>query len=379
MSIWIALIPVSFLFITLSIVILVYDQTPHIPLIFTAALAAAVAYARKTPWKTIHNGIVHGISLGMGAILILMIVGTMIGTWILGGIVPAMIYYGLKIFSPGYFLVATMLICSVVALGTGSSWSTIGTVGVALVGVGHGLGVPLPMVAGAIVSGAYFGDKMSPLSDTTNLAPAIAGTDLFTHIRHMLYTTIPSYLFAGVLYVLLGRRFAGNGSDTTQLDLMLTTLKDQFTIHPTLLLAPVLVILLAVRRVPPLPAILGGTVLGGLFALFVQHSPLPTVIEAAYTGYVSQTNVASVDALLSRGGTGPPSQKPVPLSRRRRHLDISPNPLEQLRCLYHSCSGCQSVSISTLCLSKSCESVIINLLRLHRDYYGKDTPIIRRT
>jgi len=307
MPVWIALIPVSFLFITLSIVILVYDQTPHIPLIFAAALAAAVAYARKTPWKTIHNGIVHGISLGMGAILILMIVGTMIGTWILGGIVPAMIYYGLKIFSPGYFLVATMLICSVVALGTGTSWSTIGTVGVALVGVGHGLGVPLPMVAGAIVSGVYFGDKMSPLSDTTNLAPAIAGTDLFTHIRHMLYTTIPSYLFAGVLYVLLGRRFAGNGSDTTQLDLMLTTLKDQFTIHPTLLLAP------------------------------------------------------------------------VPLSRRRRHLDISPNPLEQLRCLYHSCSGCQSVSISTLCLSKSCESVIINLLRLHRDYYGKDTPIIRRT
>ena len=174
----IALIPVLFLIASLSVTIVLFKQDPHIPLISAAAVAALVAAGYKHPWKEIRDGMVHGISLAMGAILILMIVGTLIGTWISGGVVPSMIYYGLKILSPGIFLVATLIICSVVSLGTGSSWSTAGTIGVALIGVGHGLGIPIPMVAGAIISGAYFGDKMSPLSDTTNLAPAVAGTDV---------------------------------------------------------------------------------------------------------------------------------------------------------------------------------------------------------
>ena len=169
----------------------------------------------------LNEGMIASISRGMGAILILMAVGALIGAWIIGGIVPTMIYYGLKVFSPGAFLFMAVIICSVVSLGTGSSWGTIGTVGVALMGVGEGLGVPLPMVAGAIVSGAYFGDKMSPLSDTTNLAPAVAGTDLFTHIRHMVYTTTPSYLLTLVFFGLLGLRFAGQDSDAAELNRML--------------------------------------------------------------------------------------------------------------------------------------------------------------
>ncbi len=158
-----ALIPVIFLIVALSLTIGVFKQPPHIPLIGAAAVAACVAIVLKHPWKEIHEGMVHGITLAMGAILILMVVGTMIGTWIMGGIVPSMIYYGLKVLSPGIFLAATLIICSIVSLGTGSSWSTAGTVGVALIGVGQGLGVPVAMVAGAIISGAYFGDKMSPL------------------------------------------------------------------------------------------------------------------------------------------------------------------------------------------------------------------------
>jgi NhaC family Na+:H+ antiporter len=245
---------------------------------------------------------VHGITLAMGAILILMVVGTMIGTWITGGIVPSMIYYGLKVLSPGIFLVATLIICSIVSLGTGSSWSTAGTVGVALVGVGQGLGVPVAMVAGAIISGAYFGDKMSPLSDTTNLAPAVAGTDLFSHIRHMVYTTGPGYIIAIILYGLLGTRFSGGGMRAENIEVILSTIKSSFFIHPILLLPPLLVIVMVVKKIPPLPALLGGTALGGIFALVAQSKPLAEVIQAAQSGYVSQSGVKMVDDLLTRGG-----------------------------------------------------------------------------
>ena len=205
----VALLPVIFLIGALVLTISVYGLSPHLPLIAAAAVAGAVAVWHGIPWKDVQAGMVDGINLAMGAILILMVVGTMIGTWILGGVVPTMIFYGLKILSPGIFLVATMLICSIVSLGTGSSWSTAGTVGLALIGVGAALGIPLPMVAGAIISGAYFGDKMSPLSDTTNLAPAMAGTDVFSHIRHMVYTTAPAYIIALILYAVIGARYAG--------------------------------------------------------------------------------------------------------------------------------------------------------------------------
>ena len=237
-SLGVALIPVIFLIGALALVISVYELTPHIPLILAAAVAAVVAVAHGVSWKEVQEGMVHGINLAMGAILILMIVGTMIGTWILGGVVPSMIYYGLKVLSPGIFLIATLVISSIVSLGTGSSWSTAGTVGVALIGVGDALGIPLPMVAGAIVSGAYFGDKMSPLSDTTNLAPAVAGTDVFTHVRHMMYTSAPAYLIALILFGILGLRYAGGALETQSIDTMLVTMQANFSINLWLLLPP---------------------------------------------------------------------------------------------------------------------------------------------
>ncbi len=298
----IALIPVLFLIVALSITIGVFKLSPHIPLILAAAVAALIAALYKHPWKEVQEGMVHGITLAMSAILILMIVGTMIGTWIAGGIVPSMIYYGLKVLSPAIFLVATLVICSIVSLGTGSSWSTAGTVGVALIGVGQGLGIPVPMVAGAIISGAYFGDKMSPLSDTTNLAPAVAGTDLFSHIRHMVYTTTPGYILSLVLYGLIGTRFSRGALDTQGVETILSTIKSNFFIHPVLLLPPIFVIIMVVKRIPPLPALLGGTILGGVFAMLTQSSSLKDVIQAAQSGYVSETGVKMVDDLLTRGG-----------------------------------------------------------------------------
>lgn len=297
-----ALLPVAFLIAALSVTIGLFKQDPHIAIIIAAAVAAAVAVFHGHPWKEIQDGMVHGITLAMGAVLILMIVGMMIGTWIQGGIVPTMIFYGLKVLSPGLFLVATLIICSIVSLGTGSSWSTAGTVGVALIGVGRGLGIPVAMVAGAIVSGAYFGDKMSPLSDTTNLAPAVAGTDLFSHIRHMVYTTVPGYVLSLILYGVIGAQFAGGIIDSQNIQTILTTLKSNFFIHPILLLPPVLVIIMVIKKVPPLPALLGGTILGGIFAMAAQSQSLAGVIQAAKSGFVSETGVAMVDDLLTRGG-----------------------------------------------------------------------------
>jgi NhaC family Na+:H+ antiporter len=298
----IAFIPVVFLVIALSVTIGIFKLSPHIPLIAAAAVAACVAVIHKHPWKEIQDGMVHGITLAMSAILILMVVGTMIGTWILGGVVPTMIFYGLKVLSPGIFLLATLIICSIVSLGTGSSWSTAGTVGVALVGVGQGLGIPVAMIGGAIISGAYFGDKMSPLSDTTNLAPAVAGTDLFSHIRHMVYTTAPGYVLCIILYGLIGTRFAGGVLETGKVETILSTIKLNFFVHPILLLPPLLVIVMVVKKIPPLPALLAGTLLGGIFAMATQSGSLSDVINVAHSGFVSQTGVGMVDELLTRGG-----------------------------------------------------------------------------
>ncbi len=297
-----ALIPVIFLVLALFVTIVLLDQSAHIPLILAAAVAACVAVYLNYSWGEILSGMVHGINLAMGALLILMVVGLMIGTWISGGIVPTMIYYGLKVLSPGIFLGATMIICSIISIGTGSSWSTAGTVGVALIGVGQGLGVPTAMVAGAIISGAYFGDKMSPLSDTTNLAPAVAGTDLFSHIRHMVYTVVPAYVISLGLYVFLGARFSGGVLESQNIETMLSTIKSQFFIHPLLLLPPLLVVVMVVLKIPPLPALLGGTLLGAVFAVLSQSRSLGEIVQAAHSGYVSNSGVAMVDDLLSRGG-----------------------------------------------------------------------------
>lgn len=302
MTFWKAMLPIGYLAIALIYTLRFLGGDPHIPILSAAVVGALVAVLSGYKWVDIQEGIVVTIKMSMGAILILMIIGMVIGTWILAGIVPTMIYYGLQLIAPGIFLVATALICAIVSVATGSSWTTAGTVGIALIGVGEGFGIPLPMVAGAIISGAYFGDKMSPLSDTTNLAPAMAGAKLFDHIRHMVYTTGPSLLIALVLYAILGLRYRQSNLDLEGIRLILDGIESHFTVSVWLLLPPLLVIVMVIRRIPAIPGLIGGTVLGGLFAAVFQGSGLTEIVRAAHYGFVSNSGLESVDSLLTRGG-----------------------------------------------------------------------------
>lgn len=297
-----AMIPVIFLVLALVFTLKVLGGDPHIPILASAAVASLVAMKRGFKWGELEKGIVETIKMSMSAILILMIIGTIIGTWILAGVVPTMVYYGLKIISPGIFLVATTLICAIVSIATGSSWTTAGTVGIALIGVGKGLGIPVEIVAGAIISGAYFGDKMSPLSDTTNLAPAMAGASLFDHIRHMLYTTGPSLVIALIIYGIMGVKYSGNNIDAVGINSILEGLSAQFTISPVLLIPPVLVIVMVVFKTPAIPGLIGGTIIGGIFAAIFQGAGMSDIISAAHYGYESATGVEAIDSLLSNGG-----------------------------------------------------------------------------
>lgn len=298
-----ALIPILFLILCLSITIIKYHGSPHIPIIFSTIVASLIGVKNGISWRDLEEGIIHTITISMQATLILIIIGTVIGAWMLAGIVPTMICYGLSILTPSIFLVATCLICAVVSTATGSSWTTAGTIGIALCGVGQGLGVPLPMTAGAIVSGAYFGDKMSPLSDTTNLAPAMAGTTLFEHVHHMIYTTAPSMTIALVIYGIMGLSYRNHSVNLQLTEQIIQAMHSQFTINPLLLIPPLIVIIIVIKKVPAIPGLMTGTLLGIIFALiFQKNCDWGTIVQVLQSGYKSQTGVASIDSLLSRGG-----------------------------------------------------------------------------
>jgi len=301
---WLSLVPVAFLvgFLFLSVVYLAeLELTTHVPLILAAVVAAIVASRLGLRWLDIQEGMEKGIHKAIGACLILLVIGMLVGSWIQSGIVPTMIFYGLKLLTPSIFLLATCIVCALVSLATGSSWSTAATVGIALIGVGQGLGIPRPRVAGAIISGAYFGDKMSPLSDTTNLAPAMAGAQLFDHIRHMLFTTGPSLLVSLVIFGLLGIGAEGK-LDTVQVDGILAALQKGFVLHPLLLVPPLGVIALVVLRLPAVPALIAGWLLGSVLAVAVQGASAGQALAVSYSGMASDTGHKLVDSLLSRGG-----------------------------------------------------------------------------
>ncbi|WP_406659559.1 Na+/H+ antiporter NhaC family protein, partial [Marinoscillum sp.] len=245
-------IPVLFLIILLSFNVGIFgdaalDGSNQIVLILSAGVGAIVAIRLGYRWDEIQDGIVRSISSAMTSLLILLLIGSLAGTWLLSGIVPAMIYYGLQILNPTIFLFAACVVCAIVSVATGSSWTTAATVGIALIGIGKALGISEGMVAGAILSGAYFGDKMSPLSDTTNLAPAMAGTDLFTHIRYMAITTVPSISIALTIFLVLGFTNETSAS-VVDTQAILTAIDDKFYISGWLFIVPVVVVLLIVRR-----------------------------------------------------------------------------------------------------------------------------------
>jgi NhaC family Na+:H+ antiporter len=299
-----SLLPVFALVGLLAAFIGKLETSGHIPLVLATAVAATVAtLGLKMPWKDLSAGMVEGIRSGLPAMLVLMVVGMLVGVWIAAGVVPVMIQYGLMLLSPAWFLVASCVICAVVALATGSSWSTAATVGLALVGVGAALDVNPGMTAGAIISGAYFGDKMSPLSDTTNLAPAAAGSELFEHIRHMLYTTVPALLISLVGFAVLGQLGGSDApTDSAEVAAIQAGIEAGFSLSPLLLLPPVVVLLLVIRKVPALPALLAGTLVAAALGMALQGASVGDMAAAAYSGFESKSGVESVDKLLSRGG-----------------------------------------------------------------------------
>jgi len=289
---FLALLPVAALVGLLFLNVQVFGSGDNqVALVLAAAIAALIAVVfLKRPWKELEQGILHSIQMAMQAILILLVVGMLIAAWVKAGIVPMMIVYGLKLISPSVFLVTACLVCAVVSLATGSSWTTAGTVGVALIGVGTALGLSPGMVAGAIVSGAYFGDKMSPLSDTTNLAPAMAGATLIEHIKHMVWTVTPALLIALVLYAVLGGKHDAGPEVFARVDAVIATIQANFTLSPWLLIPPVLTLVLVARNLPAIPALLVGTVSAVAVGLFVQpHASLKDELAgyfgALYGGY----------------------------------------------------------------------------------------------
>ena len=316
-----ALIPVIFLTALISINVFIFGDdalagSNQMVLILSATMAAIVSIRLGHRWETLHKGIVKSIGSAMSAILILLLIGSLAGTWLLSGIVPSMIYYGLQILNPTIFLVAACIVSAIVSLATGSSWSTVATLGVALLGIGRTLGIPEGIIGGAIISGAYFGDKMSPLSDTTNLAPAMAGTDLFTHIRYMAWTTVPSITIALIIFTIIGFTRSQDGA-INDIEPVLQAIKGTFRITPILFLVPALVITLIIRKVPALPALLAGTLAGALFALVFQPHIIQQVsgmddqfhiaayiaiMKAMYTDISVTTDHAMVNSLLETGG-----------------------------------------------------------------------------
>lgn len=293
-----------FLIVAMStqIFVLHSDWTTHITLILVTFVAAVVALMSGFTWDDVQEGILYGCEIAMLPMLILMMVGVLIASWIAAGTIPSLIYYGLQLLSPSIFLFTVALICSIASLATGSSWTTGATFGVAFMGIGMGLGIPAPMTAGAVISGSIFGDKMSPLSDSTNLAAGVAEADLFDHIKSMMYSTGPALLISLVLYLILGFRFDVSSIDQSQIDAILNGLQNNYFINPIAFIPPILVIVLAVRKVSGLAVMVIASIVGTIFAMLFNGYGAAEMLGFLNNGFVSDVGVPEVDALLTRGG-----------------------------------------------------------------------------
>ena len=316
-----ALIPIFVLISLLSFSVYLFGADAsqganQIALIIGAVVASAVGCSNGQDWQQIENAIITGITIALKPILILFSVGLLIGSWILSGTVPTMIYYSLLILDPAIFYAASCVICGLIALSIGSSWTVAGTVGIALIGAAAGLGLSVEITAGAIVSGAYFGDKMSPLSETTNLAPAVAGTDLFSHIGHMVWTTIPSIVIALILYIIIGLNI-DTDSSASDLAATMQLIQDNFTINPFMLLPVLALLIMAQKKFPPIPTILGGALIGVVLALSFQQSAVLSLAgdtsnvflglfkgtwQTLFDGFSLYSGNETLDDLMTRGG-----------------------------------------------------------------------------
>ncbi|GIZ08247.1 Na+/H+ antiporter NhaC [Flavobacterium sp. UMI-01] len=315
-----ALVPVFAIIILLGFNVYVFGDdalsgSNQFVLLIGGAIAAIIGFFNKVSFHKMMEEVAKNIQSTVGAILILLMVGALAGTWFVSGIIPTMIYYGLQILNPTIFLPATLIICSIISIATGSSWTTSATVGIALIGVGGALGFDLGMVAGAVISGAYFGDKLSPISDTTNLAPAMAGTDLFTHIRYMILTTTPTYIVTLLIFIIMGLNVESKGD--VNINQLLIDLQSTFNTSLWLFAVPVLVIGLIIKKTEPLIALFIGTILAAVFALFFQPHIINQIagvsemtLESGYKGIMNAitrevvvpTNNKTLADLFTSGG-----------------------------------------------------------------------------
>lgn len=310
LNIWEALFPVFALVGLLAYNIYVFGDdalsgSNQFILLIGASVAAIVGFKNKVHYDLMIKEVAENVKSTTGALLILLMVGALAGTWLISGIIPTMIYYGLQILNPSIFLSACVIICSIISIATGSSWTTSATVGIALVGIGETLGISIGMTAGAVLSGAYFGDKMSPLSDTTNLAPAMAGGELFSHIKYMTYTTIPTIVLTLIIFTILG--FSLDTQGTPQIADKLTAISGAFNISPWLFSVPVVVIVMIVKKTPPLIALLLGALLGGLAALIAQPNIVASIAGAEQlnfeSGYKGILTALTVDSSVTTSNT----------------------------------------------------------------------------
>ncbi|WP_078551420.1 Na+/H+ antiporter NhaC [Bacillus alkalicellulosilyticus] len=298
----VSIIPIIFLGIFLGLSIFVYDAEPHMALFLGGAVAVIVALTQGYSWKEIEDGMTDSIKTAIPAFIIMLIIGMVIGVWIASGVVPALIFFSFDFMTPTIFLPATLLFCSVVAIVTGSSWTTAGTAGIACIFIGEGLGVPTEMVAGAVVSGAFFGDKLSPLSDSTNLTPSIVGVKLYEHIKHMLYTTLPAFMIGLVFFFVLGLwTTEGQGSNGETQELQ-SILGDTFVFSPWLLLPPLAVITMILFKMPAIPSLIVGVVLGSVMHVTVQSGSMSEMLTTLYSGFSVETDSDTMNNILSQGG-----------------------------------------------------------------------------
>jgi len=317
-----ALIPMIFLIGMLSLAVYIFGEDAswgpnQIALTFSSLVAGVIGLKNGHAWEDMAKGVVKSISQAMGAIFILLAVGALIGTWVMSGTVTTMIYYGLKLLSPQIFYPTVVVVCAIVAGSIGSSWTTVGTIGVGMIGIAHGMDMSVGMTAGAIVSGSYFGDKLSPLSDTTNLAPAVSGTELYTHIKHMLWTTLPSITITLIIFTIIGF-YSSAAENMAMKEESLAIIEANFTTNWWLLVPVLIVLALAILKMKPFPTILLGALAGGIFAIVFQPDQViqfvdridlsrPLVMiagvwKAMYMGFTTTTGAETFDQLVNRGG-----------------------------------------------------------------------------
>ena len=298
----VALIPLIAMALLLGVGYGVYRVKAQVLLVAAASMSAFLGLILGFKWKDMERGIVESITKAMPAILIMLSVGILVGSWMASGTIPMVIYYGLKLISPKFFLATACLVCSIVALASGTSWGTIGTVGVAFVGIAMGLGIPLGPAAGAIVAGAYFGDKMSPLSDIPNLATVISGSNLFDHIKHMMGSAVPAWLAGLAIYLFAGLKYGAVAVQSENLDLILRTLKSSFRFNLLLLLPMAVIFYFAVAKKPTIPAMILSSLVAAVLAVVIQKIPLTEVATAMNSGLPARTGIELVDRLLAKGG-----------------------------------------------------------------------------